>query len=143
MPDLPSQDHGPEVREAAPSPRQRLLLRYRESGDSRLLHTLARLAREAGDLREARAFLLSERREIQAGDHARLAANAFEMACLAQLRQEINQALLYLRASLRYALLGADRAAELRARDLMAQLIPLLGEPRLAHVLAYLDAKGA
>lgn len=101
---------------------------YQNTGDSLCLHLLGTLAMGAGKLLQARMYFLAERQHLQTGEHSRLAANAFEMGRLAQLRAEPYQAMLYVRASLRYARLARNTVQEQRARQLLNQLMLLLGE---------------
>lgn len=101
---------------------------YHSTGDSLYLYQLGHLSLEAGDLAQARMYFLAERQSLQPGEHLRLANNAFEMGRLAQLRGELCQSMLYIRASLRYARLAQNQVLEKRSVQLLNQLMLLLGE---------------
>lgn len=101
---------------------------YHSTGDSLYLHQMGHLALKMGDLAQARMSFLAERQQIQPGEHLRLANNALAMGTLAQLRAEPCQAMLYVRASLRYARLAQNPALEQCCRQQLNQLMLLLGE---------------
>lgn len=110
---------------------------YHSTGDSLYLHQMGHLALKMGDLAQARMSFLAERQQIQPGEHLRLANNALAMGTLAQLRAEPCQAMLYVRASLRYARLAQNPALEQRCHQQLNQLMLLLGERPNAHSVTY------
>lgn len=87
------------------------------------LHQLAFVAREAGDLEQARVCLYQEKQLIGADKHLLLAGNEYELGIVSWLEGNLDTALRHARASLEYAQLANDLTAEGCVHRLLGDLL--------------------
>ncbi len=96
---------------------------YEMSGNPFFLHRMGAVARESGNLRQAKQDLLEQRQQLDLKDHCALSANAYELGLIALLEHQLEQADEWAHISLQHAQVAGDSLAECTAHRLLGDVM--------------------
>lgn len=96
---------------------------YEMTGNPFFLHRMSYVASEAGDLPQARNYLIEQRRCLELTDHRALAANAYELSLIGLLQNRLDVAIDWAHDSLQHAQADNDLLAEGAAHRLLGDVM--------------------